>query len=38
MNMKFGNENQKEEYCSIVKITRRFYEQMGVVIIGFRDR
>ena len=38
MNMKFWNENQEEEYCSIMKITQRFYEQMGMVIIGCRDR
>ena len=35
--MKFGNEKQKEEYSSIVKITQRLYEQMGMVIIRFRD-
>jgi hypothetical protein len=38
MNMKFGKEKQKEGYCSITKITQRFYEQMGMVINGFRDR
>jgi len=38
MNKKFGNEKQIEEYCSIVRITQRFYEQMGMVILGFRGR
>jgi len=38
MNKKFGNEKQNEEFCSIVRITQRFYEQMGMTIFGFRGR